>query len=132
FGGGGFDPFKNLFPQVDDEPQPADPFGALNPDPKLALEHERAPIAFLHATVDKTHAVVGEQVMLTVYLYEDMRARQGRPSDVHEPTATDFVKRSLLQDETRAVHVGNAIIGGKPWSVQLVRKNALFPIKAGR
>ncbi|MBX3258862.1 MAG: BatD family protein [Labilithrix sp.] len=131
FGGGSpFDPFKGLFPGMDDEP--ADPFGGIGTDPKLALETARAPTAFLHATVDKTRAVVGEQVTLTVYLYEDIRARQGRPTDVHEATATDFVKRSLVQDETRAVHVGNAMVGGRPWSVKLVRKNALFPIKTGR
>ena len=130
FGGSGFDPFKGLFPGMDDEP--ADPYAGIGTDPKLALEAARAPTAFLHATVDKTRAVVGEQVTLTVYLYEDIRARQGRPTDVHEATATDFVKRSLVQDETRAVHVGNAMVGGRPWSVKLVRKNALFPIKTGR
>ena len=77
--------------------------------------------------------MVGEQVTLNVYLYEDLRNRQQlRPTDVHEPTATDFVKRSLMQDETRAILVGTALVGGQPWSVKLVRKNALFPIKAGR
>lgn len=132
FGGSPFDPFKGLFGQADDDEPAGDPLGALDSDPKLALDAPRAPVAFLHATVDKTRAVLGEQVTLTVYLYEDLRQRQGRPSDVHEATATDFVKRSLLQDETRATHVGNAIIAGKPWSVKLVRKNALFPLKTGR
>ncbi len=127
-----FDPFKGIFPGIDDDTAPPDPFGGLNADPKLALDSARGPIAFLHATIDKTRAVVGEQVTLTVYLYEDIRARQGRPSDVHEATATDFVKRSLLQDETRAVSVGIAMVGGRPWSVKLVRKNALFPLKTGR
>lgn len=128
--GSGFDPFKGLFPGFDDEP--ADPYSGISTDPKLALPGERAPQAFLHATVDKTRAVVGEQVTLTVYLYEDLHARQGRITDVHEAMANDFVKRSLLQDESRATHVGNAIIGGKAWAVKLVRKSALFPIKAGR
>lgn len=132
FGGGGspLDPFKGLFPSADDEP--GDPIGGLNADPKLGLDTPRGPIAFLHATIDKTRAVVGEQVTLNVYLYEDLRQRQGRPSDVHEATATDFLKRSLLEDETRAVQVGNANVGGHPWSVKLVRKNALFPLKTGR
>jgi hypothetical protein len=131
FNGGGspLDPFKGIFPGDDEQ---SDPVGQLNADPKLGLDNPRGPVAFLHATIDKTHAVVGEQVTLNVYLYEDLRQRQGRPSDVHEATATDFVKRSLIQDETRAVHVGNAIVGGHPWSVKLVRKNALFPLKAGR
>lgn len=131
FGGGSaFDPFKGIFPGVDDEPQ--DTFEGISADPKLALDTPRAPVAFLHATIDKTHAVVGEQVTLVVYLYEDLHARQGRPTDVHEATATDFVKRSLLADETRATHVGTAMVGGRPWAVKLVRKNALFPLKTGR
>jgi hypothetical protein len=130
-GGSGFDPFKGLFPG-DDDPTGGDPFSGISTDPKFALDAARAPNAFLHATVDKNRAVVGEQVTLNVYLYEELNGRQSRPSDVHEATATDFVKRSLLQDETRATHVGNAMVGGRPWSVKLVRKNALFPIKAGR
>lgn len=131
FGGGSvLDPFKGMFPGIDDDTAP-DPFSGIGTDPKLALDSPRAPNAFLHATVDKTRAVVGEQVTLTVYLYEDLHAHQGNPTDVHEATATEFVKRSLLADETRAVHAGNAIVGGRPWSVKLVRKNALFPIKPG-
>ncbi len=131
FAGGGspLDPFKGIFPGDD---EPSDPIGQLNADPKLAMDSPRGSVAFLHATIDKTRAVVGEQVTLSVYLYEDIRQRQGRPSDVHEATATDFLKRSLLQDETRAIHVGNAIVGGHPWTVKLVRKNALFPLKPGR
>jgi hypothetical protein len=132
FGGGSpFDPFKGFFDSSDDQDL-GDPFRGLQTDPKFSMQTERAPVAFLHATIDKTRVVIGEQVTLAVYLYEDLHQRQGRPSDVHEATATDFVKRSLLQDESRAILVGNAMVGGKPWSVKLVRKSALFPIKAGR
>ena len=127
-GGSAFDPFRSLFDVDDDRRQEAaQPAG----DPKLALAEARAPIAFLHATIDKTRAVVGEQITLSVYLYEDPYARQGRPGDVHEATANDFVKRSLIEDETRAVGVGTANVGGKVWNVKLVRKNALFPLKSG-
>ena len=123
------DPFKSLFDFGDDQ-QRGEPIQP-SADPKLAMENARAPVAFLHATIDKARVVVGEQVTLSVYLYEDPYARQGRPGDVHEPTATDFVKRSLLEDETRAVGVGTAMVGGKLWTVKLVRKNALFPLKTG-
>jgi hypothetical protein len=129
FGANPLDPFKGLFDFGDDDRR-VEP--APTADPKLAMESPRAPVAFLHATVDKTHAVVGEQVTLNVYLYEDPYTRQGRPSDVHEATANDFVKRTLLEDETRTVGLGTALVGGKLWTVQLVRKNALFPLKAGR
>jgi hypothetical protein len=123
------DPFKSLFDLGDDDRrgEPAQP----SADPKLAMEVARAPVAFLHSTIDRTRAVVGEQVTLSVYLYEDPYTRQGRPGDVHEATATDFVKRSLVEDETRAVGVGTAMVGGKIWNVKLVRKNALFPLKTG-
>lgn len=131
FGGSTLDPFKGLFDFGDDDDRRREP-AAPTADPKLSMDAARAPVAFLHATVDKTRAVVGEQVTLTVYLYEDPYARQGRPGDVHEPTANDFVKRSLLEDETHAIGVGTASVGGKPWNVKLVRKNALFPLKAGK
>lgn len=130
FGGAStLDPFKGLFDFGDDDPrpQPTAPTG----DPKLAMDQPRAPVAFLHATIDKTNAVVGEQVTLAVYLYEDPYARQGRPGDVHEATADEFVKRSLMEDETRAVGAGTALVGGKLWNVKLIRKNALFPLKTG-
>jgi hypothetical protein len=129
FGSSTLDPFKALFNLGDDDRQ-AEPVQP-SADPKLAMNEARAPIVFLHATIDKARAVVGEQVTLSVYLYEDPYARQGRPSDVHEATATDFVKRSLIEDETRAVGVGTAMVGGKLWNVKLVRKNALFPLKTG-
>jgi hypothetical protein len=129
FGASPLDPFKGLFDFGDDNQraEPAPP----SADPKLAMDAPRSPVAFLHATVDKQNAVVGEQVTLSVYLYEDPYSRQGRPGDVHEATANDFVKRSLLEDETRAVGVGTALVGGKLWNVKLVRKNALFPLKTG-
>ncbi|MBS2013060.1 MAG: BatD family protein [Deltaproteobacteria bacterium] len=124
------DPFKGIFDFGDDDRTPDPP--APTADPKLSMDAPRQSVAFLHAVIDKTRAVVGEQVTLAVYLYEDPYAHQGRPGDVHEPTANDFVKRSLIEDETRAVGVGTASVGGKPWTVKLVRKNALFPLKTGR
>jgi hypothetical protein len=129
FGSSPLDPFKSLFDFGDDDrrPEPAAP----SADPKLGMDAPRDPVAFLHATIDKNRAVVGEQVTLTVYLYEDPYARQSRPGDVHEPNANEFVKRSLVEDETRAVGVGTALVGGKLWNVKLIRRNALFPLKTG-
>lgn len=130
FGSNPLDPFKSLFDFGNDDdrrPEPAPP----SADPKLGMDAPRDQVAFLHATLDKTRAVVGEQVTLTVYLYEDPYARQVRPGDVHEANANDFVKRSLVEDETRAVGVGTALVGGKLWNVKLIRKNALFPLKTG-
>lgn len=127
-GGRPFDPFKALFDDDDT------PFKApeIETDPKLSLDAPRGRGAFLHATIDKTRAVVGEQVTHTVYLYTDVQAPAGSPHDVHEATATDFVKRSLEQDETHLTGVGNALVGGRVWAVQRVRRSALFPLKSGR
>lgn len=147
---GGVDPFGGIDPFGGHSPFGGpDPFsGALSPfrgffddddtpsmlataDPKLNLDRPLGPVAFLHATVDKTKAVVGEQVTLDVYLYTDPRARQGQPSDVHEATANDFVRRTLLEDETRTTPLGTAMVGGRLWNVSLVRKGGLFPLKTG-
>ena len=126
-----FDPFRGLFDFDDDRPShPAPP--PLPPDPKLALDAPRGGIAFLHAVVDKTRAVVGEQVTLTVYLYEDPYERQAQPRDVHEPVANDFVKKALIEDETRTLNLGTAMVGDRQWGVKLLRKSALFPLKSGK
>lgn len=132
-GGGGnpFDPFKGFFgPDFDD-----DPFKALEPrletDPKLALPTPLGAVAFLHAFVDKKRVVVGEQVTFTVHLYIDAGEREPELRDVHEAPAPDFARKSLQDNDTQAGHVGLAQVGGKVYAVKLLRKSALFPLKAG-
>src|SRR5262249_52300822 len=71
-----FDPWKGLFQGMqppDDHPPPSPP--PISVDPKLALESARGTAYFLHATVDKTSAVVGEQVTFSVYEYIDVGSR---------------------------------------------------------
>lgn len=123
-------PFMQMFDLGNDEPR-------RQPDPppvdaSLNLAEPRSPIAFLHATVDKTHAVIGEQVTFTVLLYEDPYANQGQPKDVHEANTTDFLKRSLTEDDMSTKTLGYASIGDRQWRVKQIRKNALFPMKTGR
>jgi hypothetical protein len=130
-GGSPFDPFRGLF-DFDNQ----DPFALQNEptipvDPKLAMDAPRDATMFLHATIDKTNVVVGEQVTFSVLLYEDASAREAEYNDVHEAPASDFVKRSLLDTNEPAKSIGNASIGGRLWTVKLVRKSALFPLKAG-
>jgi hypothetical protein len=126
---GAFDPFKGLFEPFSDprQPQPQE----ILTDPKFALDAPRGSIAFLHATIDKTQAVVGEQVTLNVYLYQDLSEREPDSADVHEATASDFLRRSLFEDDATNRPAGNGLVGGRPWSVKLVRKSALFPLKTG-
>ena len=121
------DPFKGLIPGFDEEP--AQPKVAT--DAKLGLDAPLGDGAFLHAVIDKSNVVIGEQVTLTVYLYEDANERTREFNDVHEVTAGDFVKRSLLENDAQARPVGNALVGGRLWTVKLARKSALFPLKTG-
>lgn len=132
FQGSPFNTWKGLIQNFDDDDDDPRRHAAPPTDPSLGLDAPNGTVAFLHASVDKKRAVIGEQVTLAVYLYEDPYARQTQPTDVHEATASDFVKRSLMEDETHAIGIGNALVAGRPWTVKLVRKTALFPIKAGR
>jgi hypothetical protein len=136
-----FDPFSGLFGQLQQqlgqqmgqlpglEPQQPDR-EQIQVDPRFALPAPRGQMAFLHAVVDKTSVVVGEQVTYSVYLYADGR-HDLDVNDPHEAPASDFVKRSLQTDETKIERVGYASVGGDVYVVQLVRKAALFPLKAG-
>jgi hypothetical protein len=128
------DPFGQLFaphgsPRFDSllEPDPPEP----TLDPKLALPKARGAVGFLHATVDKTRAVVGEQVTFAVYLYVEADGREPQIGDVHEAPASDYLKKTLLENESEAKHVGLAKVGDRIYEVKLVRRAALFPLKAG-
>ncbi|HEY6461285.1 MAG TPA: BatD family protein, partial [Polyangiaceae bacterium] len=132
-----FDPWRSLFPGFNlptppvDEP-PSAP--AVNTDPKLALDAPRGDFYFLHAAVDTTSAVVGQQVTFSVYEYLDAETNARFKIDAsaeHEPTAADFVKRPLLKDGQEGVLQGFASVGGHVWQVTLVQRWALFPLHAG-
>lgn len=128
------DPFGQLFAphgtqRFDSllEPDPPEP----TLDPKLALPKARGAVGFLHATVDKTRAVVGEQVTFAVYLYVEADGREPQIGDVHEAPASDYLKKTLLENESEAKHVGLAKVGDRIYEVKLVRRAALFPLKSG-
>ena len=135
FGFSPFDPWRGLFPNLDPGQTPVpDIAPTVTTDPKLALDAPRGQHYFLHAIVDTTSAVVGQQVTYAVYEYID----EGTPmtvevdaTDVHDPSAADFVKHSLLRDDQDAQLAGYASVGGRPWRVNLVRRWALFPLREG-
>ncbi len=125
--GSAFDPFGGFFNRRGNDVEPQRP----PTDPKLSLDAPRGEVAFLHAKVDKTSAIVGEQVTLSVYLYVDANEREAQLNDVHEATASDFVKRSIFEDDGTDKNLGRALVGGEIYGVKLLRKWALFPLKSG-
>jgi oxygen tolerance protein BatD len=132
FGFTPFDPWKQLFPGM----QPGDPMGGQAPsattDPKLQLDSPRGNFYFLHATVDKTSAVVGEQVTFSIYEYTATNLRaEIDAEDVHDAQVADFIKHALLKDDQDSQLEGFATIGGQSWKVILVKRWALFPLRAG-
>ncbi len=124
--GGGPDPLKGFFD--DFRKGPAE--NVVTADPKLTLDAPRGQGAFLHATVDRSSAVVGEQVTYSVLLYIDINEGDSSLRDGHEAPAADFLRKPLADVNKQNV-VGYALIQGRPWLVRQIRKTALFPIKTG-
>ena len=132
FGFSPFDPWRGMIPGMDGADQAQEPPPPPSVDPKLALDAPRGAVYFLHATIDKTAAVVGEQVTFSVYEYLDVTASDVAISeDARDAQVPDFVKHPLLPEDQDAVLAGYASIGGRTWVVKLVRRWALFPLKTG-
>jgi hypothetical protein len=133
FGFSPFDPWKGFMQGFDfDDQQPTSPLPGPF-DPKLALDTPRGPFYFLHATVDKTSAVVGEQVTFSVFEYIDLGAGRVEVNEegVHDASAADFVKHPLQPEDQDAPVAGYASIGGRTWVAKVVRRWALFPLHTG-
>jgi hypothetical protein len=132
FGMSPFDLWKGFVPGFDNDNQaPAAP--SMSTDPKLSLDAPRGPFYFLHSIVDKNSAVVGEQITFSVYEYIDAGAGRVEidDEDVHDATAADFVKHPLQREDQEPPLLGYASVGGRTWMVKLVRRWALFPLRAG-
>ena len=130
-----FDPWRGLFPGVapPQEP-PIEPVPTVTTDPALALDVPRGLYFFLHAKVDHTNVVVGEQVLFSTYTYLEEDAPSSLDIDGqggHEATAPDFIRQSLMRDDNKAVFAGFATVGGHVWKVALEKRWALFPLHAG-
>lgn len=131
-----FDPFAGM-------PSMGSPFGArpsappaptqapepvAGGDPELTVEVPPDTSYFLHAVPSRRAAVVGEAVVLTVYLYA--RAGSYELADVHEPTVPKFVRRDLLPPGTPP-EAKIANVGGALWRAQPIFKASLVPLEAG-
>jgi hypothetical protein len=124
-----FDPFGMFprFPNFFDTPEPP-PEAEVQGDPDIAIDAPLDSKAFLRSVVDQRSPVVGEQVTLTIFIYQRMGMVEY--SDAHEPSLPDFFRRELLQHgadpETRRV-----TINGVGWLVKPIFKVALFPLRSG-
>ncbi|WP_394826801.1 hypothetical protein [Pendulispora albinea] len=124
--------FGNPFGDPDEDQPSSRGLLDVPTDPRYALPAPRARGVFLHAGVDKTNAVIGEQVTLSIYEYIDVGlAREPDFNDVHDASASEFVRRQLLEETQNPKIIGHTRIGNGIWAVRLLRKMALFPIKTG-
>ena len=121
------DPFGGFFRGFG-EPERRTPDPA---DPKLALDAPRDEAIFLHATVDRKEAVVGEQITWTLDLYRDEDLGEPDFLEVKESACDDCLKQPLLANERLGALIGIAEIRGKRYEVKRERKLALFPMRTG-
>jgi hypothetical protein len=134
FGMNPFDMWKGFMQGFDNDQAPAAP-SPPEPqvDPRLSLDTPRGAVFFLHATVDKATVAVGEQVTFSIYQYVDTASHGGSldAEDAHDATAADFAKHVLLREDQASPLEGLAAAGGRTWEVRLLRRWALFPLRAG-
>jgi hypothetical protein len=105
----------------DDEPQPTT---RADLDMKEPAPDARA---FLRAIVDKTSAVVGEQITARYYVY------CAAPCSVTGPKEPDFVsfRRVDLERGEPDEPQGTARVHGESYLVKLIGRTALFPLATG-
>lgn len=125
---GGMDPFDGMLDRLrrrsgtDLDRLPDAPDG-------IALDSPPDPIAFVTAKVDKTQAVVGEQITLSIYAYGG-RGMFQEASGAREPALTDFLAQRVVEDPSRQP-VYQFTAQGQPWIAVKVRELVLFPLRAG-
>lgn len=83
---------------------------------------------FLRAVTDKTTAYVGEQVTLSFYLY--FRVSDVEWTDRTEAPLADFLRMPILKDPGTGAQQ-RAAVGGRSWSVKLLDRVAIFPLRSG-
>jgi hypothetical protein len=110
------------FPEPEQAPE-------LPPIPEdYKVERAPDPLAFLRATAEPRHVVVGEQVTLSAYAYAG-RGDFGAAT-FGEPSRDDFLAISIGDDDdTRKLPFE---LDGQRWLVSKIASYALFPLKAGK
>lgn len=83
---------------------------------------------FLRALADKATAYVGEQVTLSFYLY--FRVSDVEWTDRTEAPLADFLRMPIIRDPGTGATL-LATVGGRRWSVKLLDRVAIFPLRSG-
>jgi hypothetical protein len=116
-------------------PDPGSGFGAAPlPDAERSLDAEALagavvdPQCFVQLELSRTEAVIGELVVLTVWLYTSSRVSDVEV--VREPGTEGFWVETLLAGQRRLAFEP-VLVGGRPYERGVLRKLALFPIEAG-
>jgi len=124
-----FDPF-GMFPRFPNfgQPEPETPEPEVQQDPEIAIEAPLDSKVFLRSVVDQRNPVVGEQVTLTVFVYQRMGMVEY--TDAHEPSLPDFYRRELLQHNVEP-ETKRVTINGVGWLVKPIFKVAVFPLRSG-
>jgi hypothetical protein len=108
--------------------QPTGPqLPALPPAPDTMRGNEDL---FVDARTDKPRVYVGEQVTATWRLYTQTDILKYRP--LTEPKFEDFWSEDLLIGQQRHVNWDRQVVNGQQYSVAVLMKKALFPLKAGK
>jgi hypothetical protein len=126
-GGPSGSPFNVPWPFSSNEPDDDDIEAQPTMNESLALETAPDPYVFLHAKADKTTAVIGEQVTISVYLYQAISITV---DDRRELPAADFLRHSMLANPGTETPV-NAKAGRRIYTARLIERVALFPVRAG-
>lgn len=119
-------PFQQFDQQIPEIVEPTYPV-----EPRFALPAPLDNDIFLHATIDKTQAVVGEQISLSVWVYADVTSTDPELSDPHEVGTSEFLRQPLLNPNATIERTGFGRAGTHTYAVALLRKWALFPLHAG-
>lgn len=123
------DAFDSLFDRLRNGGRTA-PDQLPAPPEGLVPAHLPDSTAFLDAHVDTTHAVVGQQVTLSIYAHGSEGLFQ-EAGGAREPTTPDFLSQRLVEDGSRQP-VYQYERDGQRWIAVKVRELALFPIRAGQ
>jgi hypothetical protein len=97
------------------------------PDVSRDLSAELADNLFLRANVDKDHVLQGEQINLTFKLYTRVRIQDSAIEKT--PSMTGFWAEELEVPRKSAISMET--VDGKQFTVQVVRRVALFPTQSG-